>query len=397
MLSSSAGLFELDDLTQGEVVPTVCLSFGMGLDSACLLLRWLEEPATRDFDLSELVVVTAHTGDEYEATRVAVERHILPRLAEHSVRFVQTARTQRLTTASGEGVTILDDSTSPQRLFFRSGYRLSDEMLSQGTIPQRGGFRSCSIHAKGNCLDPVIAQLTQGRPYRHAIGFEANERGRALKDSLHNTGLRTGWYPLQDWGFTRQDCQDYVTALVGEPWQKSCCGYCPFSMTNIAGRQSVIERYRHEPTDRCLPILLDAELRCDHYGDSCQCVGNLLYRAACLHCTFEGTIRDSENAASEDAQDHCFPGWRDLPIVAQVPEYGSGASGKKAMTNWIAKVETLYPTGWLQEGGPIRTRRTAPGTRHVPLRTPFGGYDMCGEITPNKTRTTTPTTSQEER
>lgn len=154
---------------------------------------------------------------------------------------------------------------------------------------------------------------------------------------------------------------------------------------------------RPEPTDRCRPILLDAELRCDHYGDSCLCVGDLLYRAACLHCTFEGTIRDCENAASEDAQDHCFPGWRDLPIVAQVPEYGSGASGKKAMTNWIAKVETLYPTGWLQEGGPIRTRRTAPGTRHVPLRTPFGGYDMCGEITPNKTRTTTPTTSQEER
>lgn len=258
MLSSRAGLFELDDLTQGEVVPTVCLSFGMGLDSACLLLRWLEEPATRDFDLSELVVVTAHTGDEYEATRVAVERHILPRLAEHSVRFVQTARTQRLTTASGEGVTILDDSTSPQRLFFRSGYRLSDEMLSQGTIPQRGGYRSCSIHAKGNCLDPVIAQLTQGRPYRHAIGFEANERGRALKDSLHNTGLRTGWYPLQDWGFTRQDCQDYVTALVGEPWQKSCCGYCPFSMTNIAGRQSVIERYRHEPEIGAQALLMES-------------------------------------------------------------------------------------------------------------------------------------------
>lgn len=258
VLSSGAGLFELDDLTSAEPIPRVCLSFGMGLDSTCLLLRWIEEPQTRDFDLSELVVVTAHTGDEFDSTRQAVERHVLPRLRNHGVRFVETARTQRLTTTSGDGVTILSDTRSPQRLQFRGSYRLSDEMLSQGTIPQRGGYRSCSIHAKGNCLDPVIAQLTQGRPYRHAVGFEANEQGRALKDSLHNTELRTGWYPLQDWGFTRQDCQDYVTALVGEPWLKSACGYCPFALTNARGRQSVIERYRAEPQVGAQALLMES-------------------------------------------------------------------------------------------------------------------------------------------
>lgn len=61
MLPTSTGLFDIEDLISDAVVPTVCLSYGMGLDSTCLLLRWLAEPASRDFDLSELVVVTAHT------------------------------------------------------------------------------------------------------------------------------------------------------------------------------------------------------------------------------------------------------------------------------------------------------------------------------------------------
>ena len=76
---------------------------------------------------------------------------------------------------------------SPQKLHFRGRYRLSDEMLSQGTIPQLGGFRSCSVHSKANALEPVIAALTQGQPYRHAIGFEAGERARATKDAQYNT------------------------------------------------------------------------------------------------------------------------------------------------------------------------------------------------------------------
>jgi hypothetical protein len=36
---------------------------GMGVDSAALLTRWLLDPACRNFDLADLVVVTAMTGD----------------------------------------------------------------------------------------------------------------------------------------------------------------------------------------------------------------------------------------------------------------------------------------------------------------------------------------------
>lgn len=42
------------------------LSFGMGVESSALLLRWLEEPESRDFDLErDLIVITSQTGGFY--------------------------------------------------------------------------------------------------------------------------------------------------------------------------------------------------------------------------------------------------------------------------------------------------------------------------------------------
>ncbi|OHU75721.1 hypothetical protein BKG84_27320, partial [Mycobacteroides chelonae] len=212
-----------------------------------MLLRWLEEPSSRDFDLQELVVVSSMTGHEFDSTRRAVDAHVLPRLRAHSVRFVQIARSQRRTTRAGDGIVVLDDSREPQFLYADGAYTLGQEMLSAGTIPQRGGMRACSIHSKGDCLDPVIARITQGRPYRHAIGFEANERARAEKDRRYNTAVRTGFYPLQTWGWSREDCQRYVVDLVGVPFPKSACGFCPFAMSSESGRSRQVERYRQEP------------------------------------------------------------------------------------------------------------------------------------------------------
>lgn len=193
------------------------------------------------------MLVTAMTGHESAATVEAMNRLVLPRLRQHAIRYIQTARSQRRTSRAGDGIVILDDSRSPQQLHAGGQYTLGDEMLSAATIPQRGGSRICSVHSKGDALDPVIARITQGRPYRHAVGFEANEASRAAKDRLHDTELRCGWYPLQDWGWTRSDCQRYLLEVLGETVPKSCCGFCPFAMSTAAGRAQVIERYRQEP------------------------------------------------------------------------------------------------------------------------------------------------------
>lgn len=125
---------------------------------------------------------------------------------------------------------------------------------------------------------------------------------------------------------------------------------------------------------RCRATNLDRDLR-DHDGD-------LEYRGACLGCGWVSeTIRDDENGAVEDAMDHCWPGWRDLPIVDKPPDdHGESKAATKQRAAWIKRVGIAYPEGWLESGGPIRTARESMGTRHVPGRTPFGGYDLCGRV-----------------
>lgn len=58
--------------------PTTVLSYGLGADSTCLLLRYLTDPSSRDFDLENLLVITAMTGDEWPHTGDLVTEHVLP-------------------------------------------------------------------------------------------------------------------------------------------------------------------------------------------------------------------------------------------------------------------------------------------------------------------------------
>jgi hypothetical protein len=92
----------------------VVLSYGMGVDSTAILLRWLKDPTSRNFDLKDLLVITAMTGDEFASTGTLVTDYILPLLREHGVRFVQeslfwtTARALRRSTSK-------ETSSSPMR------------------------------------------------------------------------------------------------------------------------------------------------------------------------------------------------------------------------------------------------------------------------------------------
>ncbi|WP_292976259.1 hypothetical protein [Mycobacterium sp.] len=250
----------LPGIAESDCGSAVVMSYGMGVDSTAILLRWLTDPSSRDFDLEDLVVITAHTGDEFDQTLCDVEAAVLPELRRHRVRFIQVGRSQRKTTSSGQGVAVLDDSTAPQRLYV-DGYKLSEEMLAAGTLPQLGGARMCSVHAKGNCLDPVIATVTCGRRYRHVLGFETGESARAAKDVLFNTERRTGWYPLIDWSWDRSRCADFIAEMTGRRWSKSACSYCVFAMTTAAGRQAIVERYRRDPQAGALALFLETVAR----------------------------------------------------------------------------------------------------------------------------------------
>jgi hypothetical protein len=204
---------------------TVVLGWGLGVESSAILTRWLLEPDSRDFDLDDLVVLSALTGDEFARTHDLVETHLLPLLRDHQVRWVQVSRAGQ---SDRDGITVVDDSRSPT-VSHRSGpWRLSDELAAAGTVPQyASGRRLCSIRAKGSVLDRWIDTHVDG-PYRHVIGFNAEEMVRVLRDRSYSSAGRASEYPLVEWGWDRDTCITYLENIFGVVWAKSCCEFCPF-------------------------------------------------------------------------------------------------------------------------------------------------------------------------
>jgi len=220
----------------------VILSYGMGVDSTALLLRWLEDPTSRDFELEDLIVITAQVGDEFDSTADLCREHILPRLREAGVRFVQVARSGLL---EAEGIDVLEDSREPAGIHIDGVYKLSDELRAAATIPTSGGVRKCSIKYKGWVLDKWIGDELEGREFRHVIGFNSEETRRRDKDQFYggDTPGRIGWYPLIEWGWSRAKCVDYIREVTGVEWRKSACSFCPFSR----GCGEAVGRYVEEP------------------------------------------------------------------------------------------------------------------------------------------------------
>ena len=101
------------------------LSYGMGVESTAILVRWLEDASARPCELGELIVITAHTGDEYADTYRDVETYVLPLLRKHRVRYVQVARGGH---SQSDGIVVLSDSRETGKLFWDGAYKLSDEL-----------------------------------------------------------------------------------------------------------------------------------------------------------------------------------------------------------------------------------------------------------------------------
>ena len=241
----------------------------MGVESSALLLRWANDGSSRDFNLAEdLIAITAHTGDEYPDSGKLVERHILPRLRAHRIRYVQVARGGHL---EADGIIILSDTRSPREVHLDGAYKLSQELRAAGTVPQFAGEHRCSLKFKAWVIETWLASEMAGEGYRHAFGynaeeqqriakseraivgrepvrvafgFNADEGSRIAKAQKYDTSFRQGWYPLaHDWGWNRDDCARYLKEVTGEDWPKSACVYCPFNSLKADG----IERMRRFP------------------------------------------------------------------------------------------------------------------------------------------------------
>lgn len=241
---------------------SVILSYGMGVESTAILLRWVSEPHTRPCSLEDLIVVTAQVGDEYRDTGRDVTNHILPLMRSHGIRYVQVARRGHL---EADGITVLDDSRQPERVFLDGDYKLSDELKRNGTVPQYSGVHRCALkfkawvieqwleanlrgpalHAFGYNADETgrIARSEYAFSERIAFGFNADEKSRIERSCEYNTLSRQAFYPLLEWNWNRKACLDYIGSALGILWKKSACVYCPFN----ALRDDAIERHRLHP------------------------------------------------------------------------------------------------------------------------------------------------------
>ncbi|MER6126562.1 hypothetical protein ABT173_28885 [Streptomyces sp. NPDC001795] len=234
--------------------PMTMLSYGLGADSTAILLMFLEDPVRYglEADLSDLVVVHAVTGNEWPDSLSYVDRLVLPLLAERRVRVVQIARMGR---HDADGVLVLDDSRSPRRIHQAGPWRLSDWLITGGTVPQMAsGRRTCSIKFKGWCLDHWAAAEFGQSVFRRVIGYHAGERSRMEKDSAIQDRLNekagrvicVPYYPLVDAGMDRAAVEAFVRDRLGEPIKKSYCTFCPFSGV-CASRDRHEERLREHP------------------------------------------------------------------------------------------------------------------------------------------------------
>ncbi|MFD0332238.1 hypothetical protein ACFQZC_38600 [Streptacidiphilus monticola] len=187
------------------------LNWGLGVESTAWLLMVLDDPT--DFgllpDLSDLTVVHSVVGEEWRDSLDFADQHVLPRLRAARVRLVQVARAGAV---DADGITVLDDSRSSQRIWSAGPRRLGDEHESAGTLPSLAGPHECSIKYKGWVLDRWAELALAGQRVRRVIGYNADETRRADKDAKlqEQRNARAGrvlcepWYPLIERGWTRQ-------------------------------------------------------------------------------------------------------------------------------------------------------------------------------------------------
>ena len=193
--------------------------------------------------LDRLVVITAQVGDEYKDTGRDVEAYILPMMRRHRIRFVQVARHGH---READGISILDDSREPIQVFLDGGYKLSDELKRNGTVPQYGGVHRCALKFKAWVIEQRLEANLRGRAHHARLATTRKSDGESIRASTrfenglpsgsmrtragaltavceYNTPTRRAFYPLLEWDWNRAKCLDYIREKLGVIWRKSAC------------------------------------------------------------------------------------------------------------------------------------------------------------------------------
>lgn len=185
------------------------VSYGGGVNSTALLVGLHRHSIPVD------LILFADTGGEHPRTYAYLE--VMNRwLKEHDMpEITQVYKTTR----DGKRLT------------------LEDECLKSGTLPSIAyGFKRCSLKHK---VGPQEKFCNNYPPYRKVwnsekkvikfIGYDAGEEYRHEKVMLKDLAdpKYSKWYPLMEWGWTRDDCIREIEAAGLPQPGKSSCFFCP--------------------------------------------------------------------------------------------------------------------------------------------------------------------------
>jgi hypothetical protein len=214
------------------------VAYGLGVDSTALLIEFARRGMRPD------LILFADTGGEKPETYQYLPV-IQGYLADVGFPAVVTVRYQ------------------PTRAVYHT---LEQQCLHTGTLPSLAyGGKSCSLKYKRSAQDKYILHryppeefVRRGKRIVRAIGFDAGEERRTYAHVVKAIGLDAGeghrltwaqeapeenerpnrqqwldqhyfayWYPLMEWGYDRERCQQIIAA-VGLPIPvKSACFFCP--------------------------------------------------------------------------------------------------------------------------------------------------------------------------
>ncbi|WP_449279245.1 DUF6349 family protein [Leucobacter sp. GX0328] len=115
------------------------------------------------------------------------------------------------------------------------------------------------------------------------------------------------------------------------------------------------------------------EVQRSHTHPEGELPGTMMTQIICEPCSWNHISRN-ESAAVEAWHDHALASWRTLPVVPlKLVQDRETKKGSQRFSDWV---DEHYPFEARQAGHPIITERTEYGTRHVPGRSPWGGYDL---------------------
>lgn len=93
-------------------------------------------------------------------------------MRDHGIRYVQVVRAGHL---EEDGIEVLDDTREPRVIYQQGAYKLSDELMLAGTVPQFGSTHTCSLKFKVFPIELWLKDELAGRSYRHCFGYNADE------------------------------------------------------------------------------------------------------------------------------------------------------------------------------------------------------------------------------